>query len=79
MHMKYQKSHGIIVSKGLKNSGNSFGKNLIGIQGKKILQFSLVLRTSIPKSLLVLLQNNAGHSRKYNLTLYFFTCPSDIG
>ena len=44
-------------------------------RGKKILKFSLVLRTSTPKSLLVLLQNHAGHSRKYNLTLYLFYLP----
>ena len=41
-------------------------------RGKKILKCSLVLRTSTPKFLLVLLQNNVGHSRKYNLALYFF-------
>ena len=40
-------------------------------RGKKILKCSLVLRTSTPKFLLVLLQNNTGHSRKYNLTLLF--------
>ena len=32
-------------------------------RGKKILIFSLVLRTSTPKFLLVLLPNNTGHSR----------------
>ena len=47
--------------------------------GKNFFKFSLVLRTSTAKFLLVLLPNNAGHSRKYNLALYFFTCPSDIG
>ena len=49
--------------------------------GKKILKMFTcpVLRTSTPKFLIVLLPNNAGHSRKYNLALYFFTCPLDIG
>ena len=37
----------------------------------KILKCPLVLWTSTPKFLLVLLLNNAGHSRKYNLALYF--------
>ena len=41
-------------------------------RGKIILKCSLVLWTSTPKSLLVLLQNNDGHSRKYNLALYYF-------
>ena len=45
------------------------------IRGKKILKFSLVLRTSTPKYLLVLLQNRASHSRKNNLTLYLFYLP----
>ena len=41
-------------------------------RGKNFFKCSLVLRTSTPKSLLVLLPNKAGHSRKYNLVLYFF-------
>ena len=36
-----------------------------------ILKYSLVLQTSTPKYLPALLLNNAGHSRKYNLALYF--------
>ena len=32
---------------------------------------SLALQTNMPKFLLVLLPNNTGYSRKYNLTLYF--------
>ena len=36
--------------------------------GKKILKCSLVLHTSTPKFLLVLLSNKAGHSR--NITLH---------
>ena len=44
-------------------------------RGKKILYCLLVLQTSTPKFLLVLLPNNAGHSRKYNLALYFFYLP----
>ena len=47
--------------------------------GVKNLKFSLVLQSSTSKFLLVLLQNNAGHSRKYNLALYFCTCVLDIG
>ena len=42
------------------------------IRGKNFLKCSLVLRTSTPKFLLVLMPNNAGHSRKYNLALHFF-------
>ena len=42
------------------------------VRGKKILKCSLVLRTSTPKFVLVLWQNIAGHSRKYNLILYSF-------
>ena len=45
---------------------------LYDYRGKNFLKCSLVLRTSTLKSLLVLLTNNAGHSRKYNLALYFF-------
>ena len=41
-------------------------------RGKNFLKCSLVLRTSTPKFLLVLLPNNAGHSRKYNVILHFF-------
>ena len=41
-------------------------------RGKNFLKCSLVLRTSTPRFLLVLLPNNAGHSRIYNLPLYFF-------
>ena len=41
-------------------------------RGKNFLKCSLVLRTSTPKFLLVLLPNNAGHLRKYNIELYFF-------
>ena len=48
-------------------------------RGKKILYCLLVLQTSTPKFLLVLLPTNARHSRKYKPALYFFTCPSDIG
>ena len=40
-------------------------------RGKNFLKCSLVLWTSTPKFLLVLLPNNAGHSRKYNLALHF--------
>ena len=40
--------------------------------GKNFLKCSLVRRTSTPKFLLVLMPNNAGHSRKYNLALHFF-------
>ena len=40
--------------------------------GKNILKCSLVLWTSTPKISLVLLPNNTGHSRKYNLALYFY-------
>ena len=40
-------------------------------RGKEILKCSLVLRTSTPKFVLVLFPNNVGHSRKYNLALYF--------
>ena len=32
-----------------------------------------------PKFPLVLLPNNVGHSRKYNIALYFYTCLSNIG
>ena len=41
---------------------------------KNFLKCSLVLRKSTPRFLLVLglLPNNAGHSRKYNLSLNFF-------
>ena len=45
-------------------------------RGKKILKCSLVLRTSTPKLLLVLLPNNSGYSRKYNLALYLFYLPT---
>ena len=41
-------------------------------RGKHFLKCSLVLRTSTPKFLLVLVPNNTGHSRKYNLALHFF-------
>ena len=40
-----------------------------------ILKCSLVIRTSTPKFLLALLPNKAGHSRKYNLALYFIDLP----
>ena len=39
---------------------------------KKIVKCSLVVRTSTPKFLLVLLPNNTVHSTKYNPALYFF-------
>ena len=57
-----------------------YDKGLIQIMPgiKKILKCSYVLQTSTPKLLLVLLQNNTGHSRKYNFALYLLTCPSDI-
>ena len=42
---------------------------MLEIRGKKILKCSLVLQTSTRKFVLVLLQKNAGHSRKYNLIL----------
>ena len=43
-------------------------------RGKKNFKCSLVLRTSTPKILLVLLPNNTWHWRNVS-----FTCPSDIG
>ena len=48
-------------------------------RGKKFLKCLVVLWTSKPKFLLVLLPNNAGHSSKYNLTLYFFYLPLGYG
>ena len=41
-------------------------------RGRNFLKCSLVLQTRTLKRLLVLLPNNAGHSRKSNLTLFFF-------
>ena len=59
---------------------SEYDKGLIQITPgiKKILKCSYVLQTSTPKLLLVLLQNNTGHSRKYNFALYLFTCTPDI-
>ena len=47
-------------------------------RGKKILKFSLVLWTSTPKFLLVLLPNNAGLQGNITCHCIFFSCPSDI-
>ena len=51
----------------------------VGGTGVKYLKMFTCPRTSIPKFSLVLLPNNTGHSRKYNLALYFLTCLLDIG